>query len=531
MNKQGFVFMESVIVLVVVALSLTMLISSYSLITRKTQEKEYYDRASDKYLLYSITNIGISDSCNYTLSGSCGYEGINLQANAKNCNNTRVGKLLYNCNKTFQDMNIRYIYVVDDIQKELTKDDAVSRYDNGVIEYMKTLKKCNDVNYDSSKTCEDPISYMIGVFYRSGNYYYASIEIDAITEECEEGYYLSSITKKCEKNEYTITFDKQDGKDGSNIIKASNGIKPENISIPTKEDYVFEGYYTQENGNGIKYYDKLGTSLLAFNGIDNMTLYANWVPSTYNYEYKGSEYEFIVPMDGTYKIELWGASGGDFKTPYDGIFPDSYGRGAYTKGEIKLNKGEKLYVYVGENYNDYGGAKLIYNGGGPGESAGGGATDVRLTKGVWDNFDSLKSRIMVAAAGGGGAANSGRITANEENQRGDGGGLNGPTPSYTYTSSGGGGGYYGGGHGNHPGNSWTGGGGGSSFISGYPGCNAISKDSTQDKIIHTNQENHYSGKVFTETQMIAGNAEMPNPTGGTETGHTGNGYARITIVN
>ena len=30
-----------------------------------------------------------------------------------------------------------------------------------------------------------------------------------------------------------------------------------------------------------------------------------------------------------------------------------------------------------------------------------GATDVRLIKGSWDNFESLKSRIMVAGGGGG----------------------------------------------------------------------------------------------------------------------------------
>ena len=37
MKKDGFVFVESIVVLVVVALSLAMLISSYSLVTRKTK--------------------------------------------------------------------------------------------------------------------------------------------------------------------------------------------------------------------------------------------------------------------------------------------------------------------------------------------------------------------------------------------------------------------------------------------------------------------------------------------------------------
>ena len=73
------------------------------------------------------------------------------------------------------------------------------------------------------------------------------------------------------------------------------------------------------------------------------------------------------------------------------------------------------------------------------------------------------------------------------------------------------------------------GGGGSSFISGHEGCDAITETSTADAITHTGEPNHYSGKVFTNTQMIAGNATQTKPGGGTETGHSGNGYARITL--
>ena len=70
MKKDGFVFLESVVVLVVVALSLTMLIASYSLVARKTKEKEDYNRTSDKYLVYNISNLGTNDLCNY--SSPCG---------------------------------------------------------------------------------------------------------------------------------------------------------------------------------------------------------------------------------------------------------------------------------------------------------------------------------------------------------------------------------------------------------------------------------------------------------------------------
>jgi hypothetical protein len=93
---------------------------------------------------------------------------------------------------------------------------------------------------------------------------------------------------------------------------------------------------------------------------------------------------------------------------------------------------------------------------------------------------------------------------------------------------GGGGGYYGGGGGGHNSGIVGSGAGGSSFISGHIGCNAISSSSTSSNIIHTGQPNHYSGYTFTNTVMKAGNEVMPSPTGGTETGHSGNGYCKIT---
>ena len=54
------------------------------------------------------------------------------------------------------------------------------------------------------------------------------------------------------------------------------------------------------------------------------------------FSYTGQYQEFTAPMNGKYKIELWGASGA-----YNG------GLGGYTKGEIYLDASDKLYIYVG----------------------------------------------------------------------------------------------------------------------------------------------------------------------------------------
>ena len=52
--KKGFVFIETIIVLMLVTMSLTMLISSYTLIKTKSLEKESYDKTSDKYLFLEL---------------------------------------------------------------------------------------------------------------------------------------------------------------------------------------------------------------------------------------------------------------------------------------------------------------------------------------------------------------------------------------------------------------------------------------------------------------------------------------------
>ena len=66
--------------------------------------------------------------------------------------------------------------------------------------------------------------------------------------------------------------------------------------------------------------------------------------------------------------------------------------------------------------------------------------------------------------------------------------------------------------------------GGSSFISGYEGCNAISEESTEDNIIHTEQSIHYSGKEFSNAIILNGNDDIP------ENEKNGDGYAIIKLM-
>ena len=303
-----------------------------------------------------------------------------------------------------------------------------------------------------------------------------------------------------------------------------------------------------------------------------------------DFQYTGDYQTYTAIASGFYQIEAWGASGGN--GTQSGIYG---GAGGYTKGIVWMDAGDTFYLYVGgtavngNHVQSAGG----WNGGGTANTSlytttdnpqngrgGGGASDIRLVaNSSWSNFDSLKSRVMVAAGGGGASA----YQMSYQVAGGNGGGLTGgsgfstpfitggsttpPTPPTggTQTAGGsgatgpisgasqpgtfgtggnaniswgsaGGGGYYGGGGGSWTASRVASGAGGSSFISGHPGSNAVSAGSIAGAITHTGQPNHYSGVVFVHTEMIAGNAVMPNPNGGTMTGNAGNGRIHISTL-
>ena len=271
---------------------------------------------------------------------------------------------------------------------------------------------------------------------------------------------------------------------------------------------------------------------------------------------------------GVFRIECWGASGGDRSSNIE-----DGGKGAYTKGEIAFSEKRTVYLSIGASGDAE--MKEKYGGGGrcistdPLSRTGGGSTDVRLENS--EDFDGLKSRIMVAAGGGGAvdhanvavAGFGGNLTGSistitnntncqntqpfkisfpanqthggistkgahqvEDGSFGKGGGLLGG-----YGASGGGG-YYGGSSGNAVNCLVFTGAGGSSFISGFEGCDAIDKNSTEEQIYHTGDNMHYSGLRFTASVMKSGEQKMPFPSflSSDRIGHHGNGVVRITTI-
>lgn len=273
-----------------------------------------------------------------------------------------------------------------------------------------------------------------------------------------------------------------------------------------------------------------------------------------NYTYTGAKQSVTLPP-GTYKLEVWGAQGG-YRTD-----SSKGGKGGYSAGTIKITVETTFYIYVGGAGGSSTSATSTvitggFNGGGYryGYKGGGGGTDIRVA------VDSLYARVIVAGGGGscgnssktgmyGGGTNGGAATESY-GSHGEGGSQTGNTANTTvatsqyktnstsnwpggfgfggfgvYASSGyggaGGGGWYGG-CGAVPdgsGDDDRGGGGGSGYVytsssaSNYPsGCKLNSS--------------HY----LTSTMLKGGNESFTDYSGSNVTGHTGDGAARITVV-
>ena len=283
---------------------------------------------------------------------------------------------------------------------------------------------------------------------------------------------------------------------------------------------------------------------------------ANMAGTVWNFPYTGAV-QTITLGKGTYKLEVWGAEGGYRSS-------QSYsGKGGYSVGTITLtDEVTTLYIYSGGSGRSGVLSGSVYSGGFNGGGyrysyyGGGGGSDIRV------GTDSLYARVIVAGGGGSdGAANKNGMY---------GGGTSGGTATQSYGSYGYGGtqtghtttitmpttqavingtsvSYYGGGFGFggfgvYRSNGYGGAGGGG----WYGGCGSYPDGSGDDDrgggggsgYIYTSStaSNYPSGCLLTskyylsDASMKAGDTSFTSPTGTSETGHTGNGYCRITCI-
>lgn len=274
------------------------------------------------------------------------------------------------------------------------------------------------------------------------------------------------------------------------------------------------------------------------------------------YSYTGKVQTFDTPDAGTYKLEVWGAQGGT------NVYGTG-GKGGYSVGEKIIMKGKILYVCIGGQgqanksetsvsysnggYNGGGGLYTLGYG-----TTGGGASHISYSTGELRNLVSQKENVLLVAGGGGGSSyfplsyyttDGIAIKANTYYDGGYGGGEAGGSSQgsssnkagilqYTggnQSSAGngpiyngaagpntvGGFGYGGSGHGGGA----CAGGGGSGWYGGMGGY---------DNSAGSGGSGYVNTTELTEASTIAGNISFTSPSGGTEIGHEGNGYAIIT---
>ena len=138
------------------------------------------------------------------------------------------------------------------------------------------------------------------------------------------------------------------------------------------------------------------------------------IGNTWEFEYTGAGEEFIVPCDGEYEMDVYGAGGNNQAGIDNKMGAGNSNSGSKAYGIIELKKYTPLYIYLGEKEGPF-------NGGGSGGTTlnsvststhGSGASDIRLVKASegswydvshasWNTDESLSSRIITAGGGAG----------------------------------------------------------------------------------------------------------------------------------
>lgn len=334
-----------------------------------------------------------------------------------------------------------------------------------------------------------------------------------------------------ENQDYQITLDSQGGVLNVSNFYYINGYPLGKLPVPIKEGKVFAGWFNSLNES--EQIEVTSDSILDI--TTDLTLYAKYIDSVFDFGYKGREQEFIVPASGLYKLEVWGAQGGG--SICDGTSCSGGGLGGYATGNIILEKSTPLYINVGGSGCTPGHFSFNcggYNGGGAGSGdqaddeenyeasgGGGGATHIATTsRGVLVNYINNRDEVIIVAGGGGGAswytgggAGGGVLDGIERNfgqgtgKKGGGAGNNG--------IPGGGGGYYGGNYGSGANSGGQGSGG-----SGYIGYSLLT-----DKVMYCYRCQE-SEDVLTKTISTTCSSATPTE----NCSKSGTGYARITYL-
>lgn len=230
---------------------------------------------------------------------------------------------------------------------------------------------------------------------------------------------ISSVYYSIYGDKVTLNVNAEDGESG--IYGYQFTLDGENwTEIQQDSSYTFDYDETNDYNIIVRAINKTyeNSSLVDENFTDyyDVDLTSN-ENKTILFEYNKDETEqvYIVPDNGIYKLETWGASGG---YAYDSTrSTGGGGYGGYSTGLIELHAGDRLFINVGGEgasncqttscaggYNGGSASSKWANGDGTGlyTAGGGGATHISTKSGLLSSLESYKDDILIVSGGGGG---------------------------------------------------------------------------------------------------------------------------------
>ncbi len=149
MTKKGFVFIETIIVIVLLSVGIASMYSLMSNITTDIKTRKYFDNISDLYK----TNI-IRNNTNKNLTGS-----TYLEITKDNC----TSYMSSNCNSLLTDLEVERVVInFTNLDNIINSDTTLP---NSLNEYLKTIN-----SYKTNK-------YIIVNYKYNNKNYYASLEV------------------------------------------------------------------------------------------------------------------------------------------------------------------------------------------------------------------------------------------------------------------------------------------------------------------------------------------------------------------
>lgn len=149
MTKKGFVFIETIIVIVLLSVGIASMYSLMSNITTDIKMRKYFDNISDLYK----TNI-IRNNTNKNLTGS-----TYLEITKDNC----TSYMSSNCNSLLTDLEVERVVINFTNLDNIINSDTI--LPNSLNEYLKTIN-----SYKTNK-------YIIVNYKYNNKNYYASLEV------------------------------------------------------------------------------------------------------------------------------------------------------------------------------------------------------------------------------------------------------------------------------------------------------------------------------------------------------------------